>query len=137
MLTTHTQLNFPSTPFINRYMQKDWIEVETIDDVNTFCEKWKNDMRKLSTLENVFCKFSGILTEAGSNYDIEKIRPYTNFIFEIFESNRVMWGSDWPVLTLVETYQNWFDVAHDLVSGFSKTEKNDLFGGTAASFYKL
>ena len=45
-------------------------------------DEWKNDMKKLSELENVYCKYSGILTEIGKDYKIDQIKPYINFIFE-------------------------------------------------------
>ncbi len=54
-------------------------------------DKWKNDMKNLSELENVFCKYSGILTEVGDNYTKEQITPYINFIFEIFDSKKIIY----------------------------------------------
>ena len=99
--------------------------------------QWKADMKKLSQLENIYCKYSGILTEAGPNYNVERIKPYTDFIFETFDSCRLMWGSDWPVLTMAEQYPNWFDLAHELASGLSRSELNNLFRNTAEKFYQL
>ena len=100
-------------------------------------DEWKNDMKKLSELENIYCKYSGILTEIGKDYKIDQIKPYINFIFETFNTNKVMWGSDWPVLTMVEQYQNWFDIANNLISHFSKNEKMNIFHNTAKKFYRL
>ena len=105
--------------------------------VNQEIDEWKKNMKKLSELDNVFCKYSGILTEADKNYSLDQIKPYVNFIFETFKTNKVMWGSDWPVLTMVEKYENWFDIAHNLISHFSENEKMNVFSRTAAKFYKL
>ena len=100
-------------------------------------DEWKNDMKKLSELDNVYCKYSGILTEIGKDYKIDQIKPYINFLFDIFDTNKIMWGSDWPVLTMVEQYQNWFDIANDLISNFSDNEKMNIFHNTAKKFYNL
>ena len=100
-------------------------------------DKWKNDMKNLSELENVFCKYSGILTEVGDNYTKEQITPYINFIFEIFDSKKIMWGSDWPVLTMAEKYKTWFDIAIEFVSSMTEDEKNNVFCNTATKFYSL
>ena len=100
-------------------------------------DKWKNDMKKLSELDNIFCKYSGILTEVGENYKKEQILPYIDYIFEIFSTKKIMWGSDWPVLTMAENYQTWFDIAFDFIKSLSKDEKNNVFCKTATNFYKL
>jgi L-fuconolactonase len=105
--------------------------------LNQEIDEWKKDMKKLSELENVFCKYSGVLTEVDKNYSLEQIKPYVDFIFEIFKTNKIMWGSDWPVLTMVEKYENWFEIAQNLISHLSDDEKMNIFSNTAANFYKL
>ena len=100
-------------------------------------DKWKNDMKKLSELDNIFCKYSGILTEVGENYKKEQILPYIDYIFEIFSTKKIMWGSDWPVLTMAENYLTWFDIAFDFSQSLSKDEKDNVFSKTATNFYKL
>ncbi|CAL2056111.1 hypothetical protein [Tenacibaculum sp. 190524A05c] len=71
MLTTPTQVKFPLTPFIVRYMQKDWSEVESIDDVVAFCDKWKEDM---NTSNNLVRKeaIRNILMQVESNFKTPK-----------------------------------------------------------------
>ena len=94
-------------------------------------------MKQLSILDNIFCKYSGILTEIGEDYNLEQIKPYTDFIFEIFDTTKIMWGSDWPVLTMAEKYENWFDIAHTLIPNLSNDEKINVFSQTAKNFYKI
>ena len=71
-------------------------------------DQWKKDMTELSKASNVFCKFSGILTEVGQDYTKEQLDPYIDFILNTFGSDKLMWGSDWPVLTMADNYSNWF-----------------------------
>ena len=78
-----------------------------------------------------------IVTEIGEDYDLDQIRPYTDFIFEIFDTTKIMWGSDWPVLTMAEKYENWFDIAHTLIPNLSNDEKINVFSHTAKNFYKI
>ena len=105
--------------------------------LNQEIDEWKADMKKLSMLDNIFCKYSGIVTEIGEDYNLEQIKPYTDFIFEIFDTNKIMWGSDWPVLTMAEKYENWFDIAHTLIPNLSNDEKMNVFSHTARNFYKI
>ncbi len=100
-------------------------------------QEWIKNMKELSLCENVWCKFSGIVTEIGKDYDKSQIIPYVEPIFEMFEAERIMWGSDWPVLTMAETYGNWFDLAQDLCSGMSDSEKIQIFSKTARNFYRV
>ena len=94
-------------------------------------------MKELSHYENVYCKFSGILTEVGKNYSKSQIDPYVEFIFEIFTPKKLMWGSDWPVLTMAENYSKWFDLAKSYCNKLSNDEKLDIFSNTAIKFYNL
>ena len=100
-------------------------------------DQWMFDLRKLSELENIFCKFSGILTEVSSRGERAKISPYVEHVFSVFETNRIMWGSDWPVLELAEKYDDWFNLANKFCASLSESEKMDVFANTAASFYRL
>ena len=105
--------------------------------LNSEINEWKKDMQVLSGHQNVFCKFSGILTEVGENYSKTQIEPYVDFILNLFSPNKIMWGSDWPVLTMAENYSNWFDLAMDYCNNFSESEKNMIFANTAKNFYNI
>ena len=105
--------------------------------LNSEIDEWKKDMQALSRYQNVFCKFSGVLTEVGEDYSKTQIEPYVDFILNLFSPNKIMWGSDWPVLTMAEKYSNWFDLAMDFCNNFSESEKNMIFANTAKSFYNI
>ena len=94
---------------------------------------WRADMAALAALPNLHCKLSGLLTERGEQRP-EAIRPYAETILELFGSERVIWGSDWPVLRLAGDYQQWLDFCYDIVP----TEAHDaVFGENAQRFYRL
>ena len=100
-------------------------------------DQWKKDMTELSNASNVYCKFSGILTEVGPDYTKEQLDPYIDFILNTFGSDKLMWGSDWPVLTMADNYSNWFDLAMNYCNSFSEDEKNKIFSRNATHFYSL
>ncbi len=129
--------------FLIKFVQKyDFLPI-VIDHIakprilNSEIDEWKKDMQVLSSYQNVFCKFSGILTEVGEGYSIAQIEPYIDFILNLFSPNKIMWGSDWPVLTMAENYGRWFDLAMDCCKNFSESEKNMIFANTAKSFYNI
>ena len=105
--------------------------------INYEIDEWKKDMKELSNYENVFCKFSGILTEVGNDYSKKQIDPYIDFILNLFSAKKIMWGSDWPVLTMAENYGKWFDLAKEYCNSFSESEKKLIFAETAKNFYNI
>ncbi len=105
--------------------------------INSEIDEWKKDMTELSKANNVYCKFSGILTEVGKDYNKHQLDPYIDFILNLFGSEKLMWGSDWPVLTMADSYLNWFDLAMDYCSSFSEDEKIKIFALNAKNFYNL
>ena len=129
----------PAVKFANKY---DFLPI-VIDHIakpkilNHEIDEWKKDMQELSNYENVYCKFSGILTEVGSDYSKKQIDPYVDFILNSFSAKKIMWGSDWPVLTMAENYGNWFDLATEYCKSFSELEKNLIFAETATNFYNI
>lgn len=94
---------------------------------------WRKDMASLAALANVHCKLSGLLTERGEQRP-EAIRPYAETILELFGANRVIFGSDWPVLRLAGDYQGWLDFCRDIVPA---ADHAAVFGGNAIRFYSL
>ncbi|OHV83569.1 amidohydrolase [Rhizobium sp. LCM 4573] len=94
---------------------------------------WHSRMKALAALPNIRCKLSGLLTEAGDQKP-QAIRPYAETILDLFGPDRVIWGSDWPVLRLAGDYQSWLAQCLDIVPA----EHHDaVFGGNAKSFYRL
>ncbi|MDF2997317.1 MAG: Amidohydrolase 2 [Xanthobacteraceae bacterium] len=94
---------------------------------------WRRSMAALAALPNVRCKLSGLLTEAGGRGSAA-VRPYAETLLELFGPQRLIFGSDWPVLRLAGEYAEWVALCRDIVPG----EHHDaVFGANAMSFYRL
>jgi L-fuconolactonase len=101
-------------------------------------EPWAARMRELGQRENVWCKLSGMVTEADwKNWTPETLRPYLDVAVEAFGPARLMAGSDWPVCLVASGYAQWFGVLRDYFAGFSEDERRAVFGGTAIEVYGL
>jgi len=99
---------------------------------------WKENIRLLAKNPNVYCKISGLVTEADlQNWDIDQLQPYFDHVLEQFGIDRLVFGSDWPVLNLATSYQKWIEAVMILCSDFSEEELNKLFRENARGFYKL
>ncbi|KGD86354.1 MULTISPECIES: amidohydrolase family protein [Rhizobium/Agrobacterium group] len=94
---------------------------------------WHVHMKALAELPHVHCKLSGLLTEAGDQRP-QAVRPYAETILDLFGSERVIWGSDWPVLRLAGEYGTWLDQCLDIVPAEHHAA---VFGGNANRFYRL
>lgn len=95
---------------------------------------WAAGLARLARDTGALCKLSGLLTEAAPGADGAALRPYVDHILTTFGPDRVMWGSDWPVLTGVSDYASWFALARELVGGDAYEA---VFGATAARFYRV
>lgn len=94
---------------------------------------WRQDMAALAAFRHVSVKLSGLLTEAGGQPPVA-VRPYAETLLDLFGPDRVLWGSDWPVLRLAGDYQTWLDQCRDIVPA----EHHDaVFGANAVAFYRL
>jgi L-fuconolactonase len=101
-------------------------------------EPWATDLRELARRPNVFCKISGLVTEADwINWRPEHFRPYLDVALEAFGPDRVMFGSDWPVCLLAASYDRVLGVVADYAAALSAPEREALFGGTAKRAYGL
>ncbi len=101
-------------------------------------EPWAARMRELGRRENVWCKVSGMVTEADwVSWTPEALRPYLDVAVEAFGVKRLMAGSDWPVCLVASEYGRWFDVLREYFAGFSESERDAVFGGTAIEVYQL
>lgn len=96
---------------------------------------WATEIKRLAENKNVYCKFSGLLTEAGTISPQEKIKPYIDHLFESFGADRLLWGSDWPVVTLSDTYENWFIFCKHYIAKHHPQALNAVFGETARKIY--
>src|SRR5579871_676182 len=101
-------------------------------------EPWAARMRELGKRENVWCKVSGMVTEADwAGWSSEGLRPYLDVVVEAFGVTRLMAGSDWPVCLVASEYGRWFEVLREYFRGFSETERDAVFGGAATEVYQL
>lgn len=101
-------------------------------------EPWAARMRELAKRENVWCKVSGMVTEADwAAWGPETLRPYLDLVVEAFGVKRLMAGSDWPVCLVASEYGRWFEVLHQYFAPFSQDERDAVFGETAAQVYGL
>jgi L-fuconolactonase len=101
-------------------------------------EPWASQMRELARHANVWCKVSGLVTEADwVQWRPEDIRPYLDVVFEAFGPDRLMFGSDWPVCLLATSYGRVVELIGEYATGLSAAAHDALFGGTAQRFYGL
>lgn len=98
---------------------------------------WADDMATLASETNAWCKLSGLVTEAASDWTVENLRPYVDHLLSTFGPSRLIWGSDWPVCTLVSSYERWLETTHTLLSQLSSSERDAIMGGNAAQAYNL
>ena len=108
------------------------------DIKNKNMEKWEKGIRALARHENVWCKISGMVTEADwENWVLTDFKPYLDVIFESFGINRVMYGSDWPVCNVAGGYLQMLSVVKNYTSKLSADEQEKFWGSNAMEFYKL
>lgn len=98
---------------------------------------WARAMTRLARDTNVACKLSGLVSEAGPNWTTELLRPYVDLLLTEFGPARLLFGSDWPVLNLAADYVRWYETANELLQSLSDGERSAVFGGNAATFYRL
>ena len=121
----------PAQPFVVDHLAKPPIR-------DAVLEPWATRMRELSHRPNVWCKVSGMVTEADwQGWRREDLRPYLDVVLEAFGPERLMFGSDWPVCLLAADYAGVVDVVAEVAASLSPAEREAVFGGTARRFYGL
>lgn len=100
-------------------------------------EHWAMLMRHIAKNSNARCKLSGLAFEAGPGWNAQGLKLYVDVLLECFGPSRLMWGSDWPVLNEVGDYEGWLAACETLTEHLAPSEREELFGGTAASFYGI
>ena len=99
---------------------------------------WEESLDELAHRENVWCKVSGVVTEANwKNWTLDTLRPYLDVVVHAFSAERLMVGSDWPVCLVATGYTRWFDLLRTYFTEFTQTERDAIFGGNAVSVYGL
>jgi len=99
---------------------------------------WKKEIQAVAKNENVWCKISGLVTEADWKlWKPADFTPYLDIVTEAFGTKRIMFGSDWPVCLVAASYQQTLSIAKNYFSNFSINEQEAFFGGNAVGFYNL
>ena len=96
---------------------------------------WAPKLARVASHAHVMCKLSGLVTEAAPGSGAEVLASYVAHVLEVFGAERVMWGSDWPVLETASTYEAWIDVTQRLVGALTPQEQAAIWGGNAVRFY--
>ncbi len=99
---------------------------------------WREQLRDLARRQNVYCKVSGMATEAKWNcWTEQELSPFFETVFEAFTPQRTMFGSDWPVVRLASTYPDWAALVRRAISKFSADEQARVLGGSAIEAYSI
>lgn len=123
--------SFPQQRFVIDHMAKPNIKAHEIT-------QWAIDIKEIATLKNVYCKISGMVTEADwHNHNYQDFIPYIDVVIRAFGKNRIMFGSDWPVCLLAANYEKMLEITQHFFSRVSEEDKNLFFGNNAKTFYKL
>ena len=121
----------PNQKFVLDHLAKPYIKSGEIN-------QWKKDITELSKNENVYCKISGMVTEADwQNWKLADFIPYIEVAFQTFGANRLMYGSDWPVCLLAAEYQEVKNILSSYINTLSLTEQNQFWGNNAVDFYGI
>lgn len=139
LLVFHAQL--PSAiEFVKRHPNQFFIldHIGKPEIRRDFATTWAKQIRELGKLENVACKFSGIVTEVHEkNWDTALLRPYFETVLAAFGANRLMFGSDWPVCLPRVDYKRWLETVEELIALLSSDERLQFMEGTAKKAYRL
>lgn len=120
---------FPDQPFVIDHIAKPNIKLGEN-------EEWEKQIRRFKQLENVYCKISGMVTEANwENWNPDDFIPYLDVVVETFGTKRIMFGSDWPVCLLAAYYDTVLNITQTYFSAWSESEQSDFYGNNCNRFY--
>ncbi len=122
---------FPNQKFVIDHIAKPYIK-------DGFFEGWALLMEAIARHENVYCKISGMITEADYQaWTKEQLHPYLHHVLEVFGSDRLMFGSDWPVCLVAGAYCEVKEVVTEFISDLGENDRHKIMGGNAVAFYRL
>jgi L-fuconolactonase len=122
---------FPDQRFVIDHIAKPNIRQKEL-------KEWEKDIKAIAAFENVYCKVSGMVTEADwQNWQPADFNNYLEVVTDSFGTSRLMYGSDWPVCKVAADYEQVVNIVKDYFSAFSKTEQQAFFGGNAIEFYNI
>lgn len=121
----------PNLPMVIDHLAKPEIKDGRLDN-------WEADFRAAAQFPNIYCKISGMVTEADwNNWKPQDLRPYVEIALDAFGPERCMIGSDWPVCELAGSYEEVIGAAREVIQSLSDSEQADVLGQTATRFYGL
>lgn len=100
-------------------------------------QPWADDILAIASRTAAFCKISGLITEANASQTYTNVIPYLDHLLEAFGPERLIWGSDWPVLNTASDYSSWHKASTAWLSVLTTRERNLIQGGNAIQFYNL
>lgn len=127
----HIAQTFPDLKMVINHCAKPNIDAKEFDI-------WAKSISQFLSLPNVYVKVSGLSIEVGKKQQrVTPYQPYFQHIAAVFGVDRMMWGSDWPVVNMNSSYMDWFDLCRELVSSWSQCDQVRFWSGTASEFYRL
>lgn len=121
----------PDTKFILNHIGKPNIRGKEF-------EPWASQMTELAGFDNVVCKISGATTEADlEHWTIDDVRPYVEHALKAFGEDRVLFGSDWPVVTQAATFTRWVETVEEITRDFTDEQQAKLWRENAVEFYRI
>jgi L-fuconolactonase len=122
---------FPNQRFVVDHLAKPYIKAKQVNP-------WKTHIEQLATFPNVYCKLSGMVTEADwETWEYKDFIPYLDIIINAFGTDRLLFGSDWPVCLLGGSYSKILQLVMTYFDSFSPTEKKAIFYDNTEQFYQL
>lgn len=123
--------SFPNQKFVIDHIAKPYIKKKEVND-------WAKDIAAVAMHNNVWCKVSGMVTEADwKNWQEADFTPYLDIVFEAFGTKRVMFGSDWPVCNVAGGYDRMINIVKNYTSKLSAEEQDNFGGNNAMEFYNI
>ncbi len=123
--------SFPDQKFVVDHIAKPYIKTKEING-------WQKDMERLSQNKNIHCKISGMVTEAyWHSWETTDFTPYLDVVFDCFGTDRIMFGSDWPVCRLAAEYGEVLQIVEKYISAYPHEVQQRIMGKNAALFYNL
>ena len=123
--------HLPDLPMVIDHLSKPHIKQQRLND-------WLPHFRAAAKFPNVYCKLSGMITEADwQQWTANDLRPYVQAALELFGPERLMFGSDWPVCELAGSYEQVFEALNQALGPLNAHERKAIFGATASRFYRL
>jgi len=126
--------------FVDRHPEQVFVldHLAKPDARNFALEPWRARIQELALRPQVFCKLSGLVTEAQwSTWTAGQLRPYFETVLEAFGPQRLLFGSDWPVCLVASSYERWHQLVSEWIAPLNEGERNAILGDTARKVYRL